>query len=510
MSDGIDTTNDEDAAAASRSEMMKSSNQTLSVISNTIIHLPPRTIGGIRDQILKAKRCNCKKSGCLKLYCECFNAGIVCNEACSCEKCHNVQYQYSSAIANTKEGEAGGETSTMNQDIDLRLTTIQATLERNPDAFRSKASSITNSQRAQEAKGELLSNSVEMELHEKRAKKTKLGCNCRKSACLKKYCECFQAQLYCMATCRCQNCQNTVGNETREKLVQKLKKKGEEKESLALAAFAISSGSGGGSAVDYVEIPAVTSIGGVDANTVAMVSAGVAASGVDVFLPASSYARQMRDENGKVVNEIAFGIVGRQNVGGKEGDTGRSIGLIGTENTNDSKASYSRNNCDASLKRDHDERSKSMFEDIDMYREQLVAIAKGIDFKNSDVAIPLQDNISIKKQKHEVFASATISKIMQELTGFKAKMESAIVEARENIEEKLSKEEAMDVDQGQGHSSKSETMPESTQVLPDSNVKELYAIASQDIALYNSLSDAIRERAMKLAKARQKEHGVQV
>ena len=68
----------------------------------------------------------------------------------------------------------------------------------------------------------------------------------------------------------------------------------------------------------------------------------------------------------------------------------------------------------------------------------------------------------------------------------------------------------MDVDQGQGHSSKSETMPESTQVLPDSNVKELYAIASQDIALYNSLSDAIRERAMKLAKARQKEHGVQV
>ena len=122
-----------------------------------------------------------------------------------------------------------------------------------------------------------------------------------------------------MATCRCQNCQNTVGNETREKLVQKLKKKGEEKESLALAAFAISSGSAGGSAVDYVEIPAVTSIGGVDANTVAMVSAGVAASGVDVFLPASSYARQMRDENGKVVNEIAFGIVGRQNVGGKEG-----------------------------------------------------------------------------------------------------------------------------------------------------------------------------------------------
>ena len=48
------------------------------------------------------------------------------------------------------------------------------------------------------------------------------------------------------------------------------------------------------------------------------------------------------------------------------------------------------------------------------------------------------------------------------------------------------------------------------QVLSDSNIKELYAIASQGIALYNSLSDAIRERTMKLAKARQKEHGVQV
>jgi len=497
------------STASESNNQMKFPNQTLSILSNTIIHLPPRTIGGIRDQILKAKRCNCKKSGCLKLYCECFNAGIVCNEACLCEKCHNVQYQYSSAIANTKEAKAaGGETSTTNQDKDLRLTTIQATLERNPDAFRPKAFSITNSQRGQEAKGELPSNSIELELHEKRAKKTKMGCNCRKSACLKKYCECFQAQLYCMATCRCQNCQNTVGNEKREKLVQKLKKKGEEKESLALAAFAISSGSAGGSTVDYAEVPDVTSIGGVDANTVAMVSAGVAASGVDVFLPASSYARQMKDENGKVVNEIAFGVVGRQTVGGKEGDKGRSDGLIGTSND---KSSYSRNNRDASLKRDHDDRSKSLLEDIKMYREQLVASAKGIDSKTFEAAKSLQENTSIKKQKHEEFALATISKITQELTGFKAKMDSAIVEAREKIEDKLSKQEAMDTDQGQGHSSKSETMPESTQVLPDSkNIKELYAIASQDIALYNSLSDAIRERAVQLAKARQKENGVQV
>ncbi len=36
------------------------------------------------------------------------------------------------------------------------------------------------------------------------------GCNCRKSRCIKKYCECFFNGVYCGENCQCEGCQNTA------------------------------------------------------------------------------------------------------------------------------------------------------------------------------------------------------------------------------------------------------------------------------------------------------------
>ncbi|CAL0312490.1 unnamed protein product [Lupinus luteus] len=132
----------------------------------------------------KQKQCNCKHSKCLKLYCECFASGIYC-DGCNCVNCYN-----------NVENEAA------------RREAVEATLERNPNAFRPKIASSPHGARGRrEEAGEVLI----LAKHNK-------GCHCKKSGCLKKYCECFQANILCSENCKCMDCKNFEGSEERQAL----------------------------------------------------------------------------------------------------------------------------------------------------------------------------------------------------------------------------------------------------------------------------------------------------
>ena len=37
----------------------------------------------------EVKPCNCEKSKCLKLYCECFAHNRTCTKSCNCRECEN-------------------------------------------------------------------------------------------------------------------------------------------------------------------------------------------------------------------------------------------------------------------------------------------------------------------------------------------------------------------------------------------------------------------------------------
>lgn len=113
-----------------------------------------------------ATGCSCPRSHCIKLYCDCFKAGLRCNESCSCKDCKNT-------FAETR---VDGE----------RIQAIKNTLLRNPRAFTG-------------GKKEAVP-----------ANPGDVVCNCIKSRCLKLYCVCFHNGRICNDACLCVDCLNTT------------------------------------------------------------------------------------------------------------------------------------------------------------------------------------------------------------------------------------------------------------------------------------------------------------
>ncbi|KAH3864034.1 hypothetical protein DPMN_027046, partial [Dreissena polymorpha] len=120
------------------------------------------------------KPCNCTKSQCLKLYCDCFANGEFCHN-CNCNNC-----------ANNLEHEED------------RSRAIKSCLERNPSAFHPKIGKGRAGERDRR--------------HNK-------GCNCKRSGCLKNYCECYEAKIMCSSSCKCVGCKNFEESPERKTLM---------------------------------------------------------------------------------------------------------------------------------------------------------------------------------------------------------------------------------------------------------------------------------------------------
>uniref|UniRef100_A0AC11DLD4 Testis expressed metallothionein like protein n=1 Tax=Ovis aries TaxID=9940 RepID=A0AC11DLD4_SHEEP len=139
---------------------------------------PPKiTLAGVTLSSLDTKSkkpCNCTKSQCLKLYCDCFASGDFCNN-CNCNNCCND----------------------LRHEIE-RFKAIKACLDRNPEAFQPKI-----------GKGKL--GDVKPR-HNK-------GCNCKRSGCLKNYCECYEAKIMCSSICKCIGCKNYEESPERKTLM---------------------------------------------------------------------------------------------------------------------------------------------------------------------------------------------------------------------------------------------------------------------------------------------------
>ncbi|XP_005720134.1 protein lin-54 homolog [Pundamilia nyererei] len=154
--------------------LASSSSFSASTGIQTQARLPLNGLSAAETTSRPRKPCNCTKSQCLKLYCDCFANGEFCNN-CNCNNCfNNLEHETE------------------------RLKAIKTCLDRNPEAFKPKI-----------GKGK------EGESDRRHSK----GCNCKRSGCLKNYCECYEAKIMCSSICKCIGCKNFEESPERKTLM---------------------------------------------------------------------------------------------------------------------------------------------------------------------------------------------------------------------------------------------------------------------------------------------------
>ena len=95
-------------------ESPRSSNGSLKM--HSIRKFSPTSESSSKDGKSKQLTCACVKSKCLKLYCVCFERGVLCNAGCKCRDCANNSKELNGKLMRAK----------------------QACLKRKPDAFTKK------------------------------------------------------------------------------------------------------------------------------------------------------------------------------------------------------------------------------------------------------------------------------------------------------------------------------------------------------------------------------------